>query len=223
VSVKTQIVISATLLFAASLSSHVYAGTFDFSFTGPGVSGTFQLTYGSATDGKYPQVLEVTGISGVFSDSNSGLNIVNAPIGPLVPLNLAAPESTNLLAPDDFSKFAVAVGLPVQNNGVLTYDDLYWPGGSPQTASDYPFHGGPVDIYGLMFHIGGGQVVNFWSNGDFGSGIIDYGVGVANEHEALDYVSGGVMLTPEPSPLALLGTGLAAMFIWRRRSIKTYL
>ena len=68
-------------------------------------------------------------------------------------------------------------GLPAPNNGFLSYDNLFYPGGSPQTASDYPFRGGCLDIYGLMFSIGGGRVVNtFWSNGDFsvtGSGPID--------------------------------------------------
>ena len=55
--------------------------------------------------------MRVTGISGTFSDSNNGLNIVNAPIGPLEPIKHDTPESTNLLAPNDFSRFAVAAGL----------------------------------------------------------------------------------------------------------------
>ena len=143
----------ATLLLAASLPWQANAGTVGFSFAGPGVSGTVDLTYGLATDGKYPQAFEVTGISGTFSDSNNSLDIVNAAIGPLVPINHAAPEATNLLAPDDFSKFAVTSGLPVDNNGFLTYDNLYYPGGSPQTASDYPAQGGFLDIYGLLASI----------------------------------------------------------------------
>ena len=129
------------------------------------------------------------------------------------------PEPTNLLAPNDFSRFAVATGLSPQSNGFLTYDNLYWPGGSPQTASDYPPHGGFVDIYGLMFDIGGGRVVDFWSNGDVtGTGNIDYGVAVATAATALDYVPGGASITPEPSGLALLGIGLLAVLIWRRRA-----
>ncbi len=216
---RKKLVVSATLLLAASLSWEAQASTFDFNFAGPGVSGTVALTYGTATDAKYHQAFEVTGISGVFSDSNNGLSLVNVPIGPLVPVRHDTPESTNLLAPHDFSRFAVASGLAPISNGFLTYDNLYYPGGSPQTASDYPLHGGFLDIYGLLFDIGGGTVVDLWSNGTpTGTGHIDYGVGVATSATALDYVSGGVSITPEPGSLALLGGGLAGMLLWRRRA-----
>jgi hypothetical protein len=209
----------ATLLLAASLSRQANASTVVLTFEGPGVSGTIELTYGSATDAKYPQAFEVTGISGMFSDTNNGLSIINAPVGPLEPIKHDTPEPTNLLAPNDFSRFAVASGLPPVSNGFLTYDNLYYPGGSPQTASDYPLHGGFLDIYGLMFDIGGGRVVDFWSNGTIsgsGAGPI-YGVAVATSANALDYV-GGVSLAPEPNTLALLGGGLLAFVIWQRRA-----
>jgi hypothetical protein len=212
-------VVSAALLFAASLPWQANASTFDFTFTGPGVSGSISLTYGAATDAKNPLAFEVTGISGTFSDSNNSLNIVNAPIGPLVPILIATPDLDNMLAPHDFSRFAVATGLPADSNGFLTYDNLFYPGGSPPTASDYTVHGGFLDIYGLLFDIGGGTVVDVWSNGDFtgtGAGPIDYGVAVANSSTALDYVSGGVTASPEPGPMILLGSGLLAMLLWRR-------
>ncbi len=218
---RNKLVVSATLAFAALLPWQANASTFDFSFAGPGVSGTIALTYGAATDAKYPQALEVTGISGTFSDSNNGLNIVNAPIGALVPVNHSAPEPTNLLAPHDFSHFNVAAGLP---HGFLSYDNLYYPGGSPQTATDYPLHGGFLDIYGLLFDIGGGRVGSVWSNGDLsgtGTGSIDYGVAVASPEASLDYVSGGASVTPEPASLALFGVGLLGMLIWRRRAARS--
>ncbi len=145
---------------------------------------------------------------------------MNAAIGPLVPINPAIPDPTNLLAPDDFSRFAVTSGLPVENNGFLTYDNLYYPGGSPQTASDYPAQGGFLDIYGLLFDIGGGRVVDLWSNGTFSpataAGPIDYGVAVATADTSLDYVSGGVSVSPEPGAFLLLGSGLLSLLFCRR-------
>ena len=221
---RARFAISVALVVAASLSHQANASTFSFSFAGAGASGNIVLTYGAATDAKYPQAFEVTGISGVFSYSNNGLNIVNAPIGPLEPIKHDAPEATNLLAPNDFSRFPVATGLPALNNGFLTYTNLFYPGGSPQAASDYPPHGGFLDIYGLMFHIDGGRVVNFWSNGDFsgnGTGPVDYGVAVATSAEALDYGGGGILVaTPEPGTLGLIGSGLIGMLIWRRRAMR---
>lgn len=224
VTMRKTLLATAALLVGASLPWQASAATVNFSFAGPGVSGMVQLTYGTATDGKYPQAFEVTGISGTFSDSNNGLNIVNAPVGPLEPIRHDTPESTNLLAPLDFSRFAVAAGLSPQSNGFLTYDNLFYPdpSGSPQTASDYPFHGGILDIYGLMFDIGGGRVVDLWSKGTAsitgGGGPADYGVAVATHATALDYVGGGVTVSPEPGALVLIGSGLLGMLVCRRRA-----
>jgi hypothetical protein len=211
---KTFLAIAAVTGVMAA--AQVHATTVDVQMNGPGVSGALVLTYGATTDANYPNGYEVTGISGTFSDVNNGLNIVNVPVGPLVAVTHSVPESTNLLAPNDFSRFPVASGLPAQNNGFLTYDNLFWPGGSPQTASDYPPHGGFLDIYGLMFNIGGGRVVDFWSNGIFGGTTADYGVAVARPDLALDYVGGGVTgvataSIPEPAAWAMMLVGFAGI------------
>lgn len=206
------------LATAAALAGDAGAQTFSFSFGGPGVSGSLMLTYGAATDEKYPEAFEITGISGTFTDTNNGLNIVGVPVGPLVAVTRDAPEPTNLLAPRNFSRFPVASGNP---NGALSYDNLFWPGGSPQTASDYPFGGGFLDIYGLLFEIGDGRVVNFWSNGLVPGGSVQYGVAVSTADQALDYVFDGVsarVVTPEPGSLGLVGIGLVGVGAWRRRT-----
>ena len=204
-------ILAAGALAALAIGHQAQAGTFNISVNGPGVSGIFAVTYGTATDSTYSNAYEITGASGTFSDSNNGLAIANEAVIGIQPVNHATPETTNLLAPNDFSKFAVASGLPPTSNGSLTYDTLYWPGGSPPTASSYPFHGGFLDIYGLMVKLNNGDVVGLWSNGvgnPIGSGPI-YGVAVATSANALDYVATGVSATvPEPGSFALLGTGL---------------
>jgi hypothetical protein len=205
---------SAAALLLASLTSQANASTYQLSFGGPGVSGALTLTYGAGTDSKYPQATEITAINGLFTDTNIG--IVNATITGIVPINHAAPEATNLLAPNDFSKFPVAVGTM---DGSLSYDNLIYFGGSPQTASDYPFHGGILDIYGLLFTINNGDVVNFWSNGITpGTTLPDYGVAVATSATTLDY-TGGVAITPEPSTLLMLGTGLSGLIVTLKRKV----
>ncbi len=221
--IRKQLVVPAMLLIAASLPHAAKADTIPLSFTGPGVNGTVVVTYGPTMDLKYPGALEVTDVSGTFTDTNNGLNIINAAIGALVPITHDMPEPLNTLAPNDFSRFAVGGGLPPENNGFLTYDNLFWPAGSEQTASDYPLHGGYLDIYGLMFEIGGGRVVDFWSNGTIsgsGSGPV-YGVAVATPAMALDYTGGvTVTVTPEPASIGLLGGGLVLLWsgIRQRRS-----
>jgi hypothetical protein len=122
-------------------------------------------------------------------------------------------DPPNLLAPNDFSHFAVAAGLPPESRGFLTYDNLFWPGGAPPTASAFDGHGSVLDIYGLMFSIGDGTVVDLFSNGvGNGPGDAVFGVAVANADTALNYVSGGVTAsTPEPSTWAMMILGFAGL------------
>jgi hypothetical protein len=185
---------------------------------GTGISGTVVLSYGPASDSKYPgQGFEITAVSGTFSDATLG--IFDAPIASLVPIlptpPLDPPPNPNLLAPHDFSHFAVANGLPSDNHGFLTYDNLFWPDGAPPTASAFDGAGGFLDIYGLMFGIGNGIFVDLFNNGVGAFSGIDYGgfgAAVATHDTRLDYVAGGVTATaPEPSTWAMMILGFAGL------------
>jgi PEP-CTERM motif len=178
------------------------------------------LSYGPASDSKYPgQGFKITSVSGTFSDATLG--ILNASITSLVPSSPTPPLDVppNLLAPNDFSHFAVATGLPDESRGFITYDNLFWPDGAPPTASAFDGAGGFLDIYGLLFTIGGtapaGTVVDLFNNGVGAITHINYGgfgVVVATPETQLDRVSAGVTATvPEPSTWAMMILGFVGL------------
>jgi hypothetical protein len=201
------------MVLASSFAAGAHAGTFLFNFLGSGVSGTIDLTYsvnpntGPIPGTDSPNTVDpvgsyiVSNISGTFSDTS--LSISNAVISGIVPSNPALPEPTNFYAPSSFGFYPITNDLPG-----LSYDGLFYPGGSPQSSSDYTFHGGFFDIYGIMFTLDNGDTVNFWSNGEIG-GNITYGVGVTNGTDLLHYA--GLVGVPEPTSWALMLLGVAGI------------
>ena len=224
---------AAAMVGLVAAAGSAEATTKTLNFTAPGVSGSVELTYGTATDTKYPlTAFEITSISGMFSDSNNGLAIVNAPIVGLFTLTKSGPaDPNNVGAPADMSTIAVSDPknlLPFGSS--VSYDNLYWPGGAPVTAwvaAEWPFFGGPLDVYGVMFEINVGTTdapviddVDLWFNG-IGAppGTMGYGVAVLADGPpvVLDYVAGSV---PEPSTWAMMALGFVALGFAGRRAAR---
>ena len=214
---RNHLLASAALLAAASLASQAQADTISFNFDGSGVSTQIELTYvpnpNTGPLGNRPNLVDpvgsfvVTGLTGTFSDAFLGISGATITgLVPIVPETAHDDNPPNLLAPHSLSFMASG----------LTYDNLFYLNGSPQTASDYPYHGGYFDIYGLGFTIDGGNQVNLWSNGDFGGGP-DYGAAVTDGGATvIDYVGG--LAVPEPGSFVLFGSGLLGLLALRRRS-----
>ena len=252
--VKTGVLAAGAVLILAGLAPYAQATTVQIVFNGGMMgNGHAALTVGPDTlpaihpagpfDPSGAQL--VTGASGTFMNSTLG----NVTITGVLARNFALPfdmetggtwwttppptgQTSNLPFPASFSQL-VASGTSAQDNGVITYDDLFYAAGSPHTCWDYPFFGGFLDPYGVMFSLssGGNQVgyLDLWSfgvvpDGFFGpgSGGLTYGMAViqstANGNAVLPGAPFATAAVPEPNFLWLFGAALLGLFAWRRSS-----
>lgn len=225
---------SAAALSVLLYSMPAYASDFAFNLNGPTVRGSVVITYSANPNtgvlpGTAPNPVDpigsyiVTGATGTFADTTLGWTKT---ITGVAGSNPSSPNATNLLAPASFGHYLVASGVPGPDGIApgFSYDNLFYPDGSPQTATDYPFHGGFLDIYGLVFKTTDNVVINFWSNGDFGNGV-SYGAGYTDGLTVLGRAESiGVAAVPEPASWAMMivGFGVAgsALRLRRQRQIK---
>ncbi len=189
------------------LSQTAFASNIDFSFTGAGsISGSGVFTVATTAD---PTIDDITGITGTFSDPGDG---VSGTISGLV----ASAYSNVCPGAANFSQAG------------YTYDNLYYPSGSPAIcAFDYPPHGGVLDIFGVLFNVNdAGKIytVDLWSNGVLSGTEPSYAFSLAKGATTINDGVGGngvplssFTITPEPGNLWVVGIALAGMIAWRLR------
>ncbi|MEO8779839.1 MAG: PEP-CTERM sorting domain-containing protein [Rhodanobacter sp.] len=215
---------TAVAVAMLALAPHAVATPVQIGFNGAGGTGSISLTVGSDTTAGDPAGAQlIMNASGTFSDTNPGMS--NVSITGVLARNFAIPgdvasgswQPGDLPSPTSFSALAINAA----PTAPVTFDDLFYPGGSPQTCWDDPNFGGFLDGYGVMLTFDGG-FVDLWSDGAASPGGLTYGFAVISSdgqtHTVRDYQFGGVRAAvPEPNFLWLFGAALLGLFAWRRK------
>ncbi len=230
-------ILAASMLVLFALAPWALATPVQIGFNGAGGSGHASLTIAPDTTIGDPAGAQIiTAASGTFSDTALGINM--ASITGVVARNFATPNDVVPSPADDplpfppvpfpMSYSTLAVLNPPPRDTSITYDDLFYPDGSPRTCWDYPFSGGFLDPYGVMFTLDNGGFVDLWSDGFMSPGGLTYGFAVilpdtsAGGNRVSDFQFSGVhAAVPEPNFVWLFGAALLALFAWRRNAKNT--
>jgi hypothetical protein len=222
--VRNKLLAAGAIIVALGFGAQARANdTVSFMLYGAGISASGVITYTPDTIPNDPDgANNIIAISGLFSDSNVGIS--DQAITGLVP---TAPNPENSPFATSLSRIPVAGSLlPADDSNSLTYSNLFYPGGAPDTCFD-GITGGFLDVFGALLTLGNGDLADVWSNGGGPNDSDMYGVAVATVtgtvddspvYTAADYIGGGVtMEVPEPGSAWLLGAALLGALALTRR------
>ncbi|HET6183009.1 MAG TPA: PEP-CTERM sorting domain-containing protein [Acetobacteraceae bacterium] len=211
---RQKLLAGCAVLAAVTLASASQAGAENTHFwlDGAGFSGSgFFKTAPDHIAGDPAGANLIKAISGTISAQGFGLD--NEPINGLIK---TSPNPGNAPFATSLSYFP-ASGLPGEDNGALSYSNLLYPGGAPDTCFD-GITGGYLDVFGVLFTLSNGDTIDLWSNGGSPNNGPIYGLALVDTTDtAVAYIGGGIMMqVPEPGSLTLLGAGLLGALYWRR-------
>ncbi len=173
------------LTTALALSPAALADAWSFTISGIGITSSGIIDFSPTST---PGIDEITGISGNFSTSNHG-----GFSGAITGLGTGS---------YDFSHPTTS------SNDLSVFDNLFFPAGTAPSVNSSPA-GELLDNWGLLFDVTGGYTVNVWGKGTGNLYALSDGIGSYVDNTApVDFT-----VSPEPSSLLLLGTGLLGLAV----------
>jgi hypothetical protein len=176
------------ILVMALAATAARADSYSFTITGTGISGSGTIVVSASGT---PGVDKITGITGTYSDTNSG----------------GFSGSISSLAVGSYSASSPTVISAAPAGYTDSYDNLFYPGGTAASCQGNPA-GGLLDFCGLTFTVGG-DYVNLFGEGSGTYGLYDWTP--SNLVQFNVPVKASFSLVPEPGTLSLLLMGLGVV------------
>ncbi len=244
-SLKAGVLTVGAVLVMLWLVPYASANVIRINFSGDAGSGYADLTVVSDPDASSnydPDVLNpdskvgqydpvdaqiITGASGGFNGTSiTGVKARNY-ANPPPPATL--PKSYSTVAPSSTKS---------PTNFLASYDNLFYANGSPVVCppgpahpDGYPFSGGFLDVYGVMFELDNDNLLGLWSDGVVPpgfqglSGGLTYGLSVLRPNAEGDgyalasmQFAGATASVPAPKFIWVFGAMLLGLFVWLRQS-----